>query len=200
MRSKLSRAAGLAVLAVVMTALAVTTAVASPTPPTPVSVSGTQTVIDEATGTFAMQGSLVGTWYTTKFVTHYASDSQYVASGKELFVGCVDDDKSGTCDRKEPSGTLKFMFIYWASFDPATGALIHGQCVHPILGGSGSFHKATGVLFMEDTPVGDTVVTTYAGTLAYSAAPPKSGHTASAHKRRLAAAASAAGHGGGCGA
>jgi hypothetical protein len=188
------------VLVVVTTALAVTTAVASPTPPTAVSVSGTQTVIDESTGTFAMQGSLVGAWNITKFVTHYASDSQYVASGKELFVGCLDDNKNGTCDKKEPAGSLKFTFIYWASFDPASGALIHGQCVHPILGGTGSFHKASGVIFMEDTPVGDSVETTYTGTLAYSAAAPKSGHAASAHARRLAAATSTAGHGGGCGA
>ena len=200
MRSKLSRAAGLAVLVVVTTALAVTTAVASPTPPTAVTVSGTQTVVDEATGTFAMQGSLVGAWYITKFVPHYASDSQYVASGKEVFVGCLDDNQNATCDKKEPSGTLKFKFIYWATFDPASGALIHGQCVHPILGGTGSFHKASGVLFMDDTLVGGAVETTYTGTLAYNAAPPKSGHSASAHKRSLATAASAAGHGGGCGA
>ncbi len=86
--------------------------------------------------------------------------------------------------------------MYWASFDPATGALLHGNCVHPITGGSGSFRKAAGVLFMEDTPTGDSVVTTYKGTIEYKA--PTSGQTAK-HRTLASAGARAAGHGGVCG-
>jgi hypothetical protein len=56
----------LAALAALSTAPAAATAGAGT--PFSVDVSGTQTVIDEAAGTFAMHGSLVGTWYNTKFV------------------------------------------------------------------------------------------------------------------------------------
>ena len=66
------------------------------------------------------------------------------ATGKELFTGCLDSNANGTCDKKEPAGTLKFTFMYWASFDPATGALLHGNCVHPVDGGSGSFKQGRG--------------------------------------------------------
>ena len=31
---------------------------------------------------------------------------------------------------------------------------MHGNCVHPVTGGSGSFRKAAGVIFMEDMPTG----------------------------------------------
>ena len=184
----------LAALASLSTAPAAATAGAGT--PVSVDVSGTQTVIDEAAGTFAMHGSLVGTWYNTKFVPHYASSSQFVASGKELFVGCLDSNANGSCDKKEPAGDLKFTFMYWASFNPATGALLHGNCVHPITGGSGSFRKAAGVIFMEDTPTGDTVVTTYKGTIEYQAATPGQ---AAKHRTLASAGARAAGHGGVCG-
>ena len=195
MFKKLRWVASLAALAALSAAPAAATAGGSGTPVS-VDVSGTQTVIDEAAGTFAMHGSLVGTWYTTKFVPLYASSSQFVASGKELFVGCLDSNANGSCDKKEPAGNLKFTFMYWASFDPATGALLHGNCVHPITGGSGSFRKAAGVIFMEDTPTGDTVVTTYKGTVEYQAA--TSGQAAK-HRTLASAGASASGHGGVCG-
>ena len=191
----LKKLSWIASLAALTTVLAAATAGAT-TAPVSVSLSGTQTVIDESTGTFAMHGSLVGTWYTTKFVTHYASASQYVATGRELFDGCLDSNQNGTCDASEPAGTLKFTFMYWASFDPATGALLHGNCVHPIDKGTGSFKKAAGVIFMEDTPVGADVVTTYKGTLEYQ--PAKSGQ-ATAHRTLASASKSAAGHGGLCG-
>jgi hypothetical protein len=164
--------------------------------PVSVDVSGTQTVVDEAAGTFAMHGSLVGSWQTTKFVPRYASSSQFVATGKELFVGCLDSNANGSCDTNEPAGNLKFTFIYWASFDPATGALLHGNCVHPITHGSGSFRKAAGVIFMDDTPTGDTVVTTYKGTIEYQAA---SSGQAAKHRTLASAGARTAGHGGICG-
>jgi hypothetical protein len=185
----------IASLAALTTVFAVTTAGATTTPIS-VSLSGTQKVIDEATGTYEMHGSLVGKWYTTKFVPRYQSASQFVATGRELFDGCLDSNQNDSCDAKEPAGTLKFTFMYWASFDPATGALLHGNCVHPIDKGTGSFKHAAGVIFMEDTPVGADVVTTYKGTLDYQA--PKSGQ-ATAHRTLASASKSAAGHGGVCG-
>jgi hypothetical protein len=143
-----------------------------------------------------MHGSLVGVWQTTKFVPRYASASRFVATGKEEFTGCIDSNKSGTCDKKEPSGSLKFTFMYWASFDPATGALLHGNCVHPVIGSSGDFRKAAGVILMEDTPTDAGVVTTYEGTIEYQA--PTSGQAAK-HRALASASASAAGNGGPCG-
>jgi hypothetical protein len=194
MFKQLRLVAGLAALA----ALAVPAAATAGGWGTPVSVdvSGTQTVVDEAAGSYSMQGSLIGAWYTTKFVPRYASSSQFVATGKELFVGCLDANANGSCDAKEPAGSLKFTFMYWASFDPATGALLHGNCVHPITSGGGSFRKAAGVLFMEDTPTGDTVVTTYKGTVEYTAA---SSGQAAKHRALASARAGATGHGGVCG-
>ena len=164
--------------------------------PVSVDVSGTQTVVDEAAGTFAMHGSLAGTWQTTRFVPRYASSSQFVATGRELFVGCLDSNANGSCDSGEPAGNLSFTFMYWASFDPATGALLHGNCVHPITRGSGSFRKAAGVIFMEDTPTGNTVVTTYKGTIEYRAA---TSAQAAAERSQASARGGAIGHGGVCG-
>jgi hypothetical protein len=195
MTKKLRWVAGLAALTALATALASTTAGATTTPVS-VEVSGTQTVVDEAAGTNAMHGSLVGIWQTTKFVPRYASASRFVATGREEFTGCLDTNQNGSCDKKDPSGTLKFKFMYWASFDPATGALLHGNCVHPVIGGSGSFRKAAGVILMEDTPTGTDVVTTYEGTIEYGAA--KSGQAAK-HRHLASASASAHGRGGACG-
>jgi len=195
MTRKLRWVASLAALAALSTALAAATAGATTTPVS-VDVSGTQTIVDEANGTFAMHGSLVGVWQTTKFVPRYASASRFVATGKEEFTGCLDSNKSGTCDKKEPSGSLKFTFMYWASFDPATGALLHGNCVHPVIGSSGDFRKAAGVILMEDTPTDAGVVTTYEGTIEHQA--PTSGQAAK-HRALASARASAAGNGGPCG-
>jgi hypothetical protein len=193
MFKKLRWIAGLAALAALSAAPGAASAGGSGTPVS-VDVAGTQTVIDEAAGTFAMHGSLVGTWYTTKFVPRYASSSQFVATGKELFVGCLDANANASCDSEEPAGNLKFTFMYWASYDPATGALLHGNCVHPITDGSGGFRKASGVIFMEDTPTGDTVVTTYKGTVEYRA-----GHSRQTTAQRTLSSAGAVARGGVCG-
>ena len=128
-------------------------------------ISGTETVIDESNGVFALHGSLVGTQYTTSFVPQYLSSSSIVATGTELFVGCL--DANANCDAGEPSGTIDFKFVYWATYDPVTQALIHGACVHPVVGGTGSFAKSRGLIFMTDTPTAGGVVTTYTGTLTY---------------------------------
>jgi hypothetical protein len=134
---------------------------------TTVPLSGTQTVFDEAKGIYQMHGSLVGTWYTTSFVPRYKSASPFVATGTEKFVGCIDSNRSAACDAGEPSGTLKLTFVYWGDYNPRTKALLRAACVHPIVGGSGSFARASGVFFMKDTPVGKTIRTTYHGKLDY---------------------------------
>jgi len=156
--------AGAAVLAV----LAVTTSVtASAASPGGVSVSGTQTVLDEKQGIYAMHGALLGSWQVTSFVPRYNNAHPFVATGTEKFVGCQDVDRSTTCDVDEPTGTLRLMFVYWADYDAKTNALVRGECVHPLVGGTGAFARASGVLFMKDAVVGTTVRTTYHGQLQY---------------------------------
>jgi len=149
----------------------IATVVAAPTSAaTVIQVAGTQTIVDESAGAYEMHGSLVGKWNITAFVPRYESPSQLVATGKEKFVGCIDTSKNGACEPVEPAGTMSFTFVYWATFDPATKALVRGACVHPILSGTGSFAGAKGVIHMKDTPVGDAVRTTYKGTIAYQSA------------------------------
>ena len=82
-----------------------------------------------------------------------------------MFKGCLDADGDGTCAAGDPTGTLRFSFIYWATFDPKTDALVRGDCVHPVTGGTGGFAKAKGVIHMIDTPAGSGVKTTYTGSL-----------------------------------
>jgi hypothetical protein len=196
MKKKLGWIASLAALAALATTLAAATASATTTPVV-VEVSGTQVTVDPATGASEMHGSLVGSWVFTKFTPRYASASQFVATAKELFTGCLDSNTNGACDKKEPAGTLRFTMMYWATFDPASGALVHGQCVHPVTGGTGSFRKAAGVIFMDDVPNGTEVVTTYKGTIEYDAS--KAGSGAAKHRSLSSAKKSAAAHGAGCG-
>ena len=93
------------------------------------------------------------------------ADGQVVGSGKETFAGCHDTDRNGTCDAGEPKGTLRFSFVYWATYKPGTKTLVKGQCVHPVVGGTGAFAKAKGVIHMTDRPSKGGVLTTYTGTL-----------------------------------
>ena len=117
------------------------------------------------------QGDLLGTWNITAFTTHYqGSEGQFVGSGKELFAGCRDVDRSGACDTGEPKGTIRFTFIYWATLDPKTQSLVKGQCVHPVLGGTGAFAGVKGIIHMTDSPTPSGVRTRYTGTLRYGGA------------------------------
>src|SRR3954452_20471997 len=112
MKKKLRWLAALAALATAGPILAATGA--ATTDAGSGAVSGTQTVVDESAGTYAMHGSLVGPWQTTAFKIRYASATQFVGTGTELFSGCLDTNANGSCDRKEPAGTLAFTFMYWA--------------------------------------------------------------------------------------
>jgi hypothetical protein len=135
----------------------------------PVKVKGTQTVVNEKKGIYDMHGSLVGRWTITVFTPRYEGSSEFAATGTERFDGCHDTDASGICDPGEPSGTMRFTFVYWASFGP-NGKLVKGQCVHPVTGGTGDFAKAKGLVVMHDRPTATGVRTTYAGTLEYGTA------------------------------
>jgi hypothetical protein len=135
----------------------------------PVTVSGTQTIVNEQLGQFEMHGSLIGKWNVTAWAPHYQTASRIAATGKERFTGCLDTNRSRACDAGEPAGTMRFTFVYWATFNPATKALVRGACVHPVLGGTGDFAKAKGVILMNDRPTAKGVRTTYSGTLEYGA-------------------------------
>jgi hypothetical protein len=157
---RMSRFLGVVALVALAAAAVASTALAGT-----ITVSGTQTVIDENAGAYEMHGALVGKWNITAFTEHYKTPSNYVGSGKEKFVGCIDTDRSGACDTGEPAGTMSFTFIYWATFDPATKALVRGACVHPVIGATKDFASMKGIIHMKDTPVGKDVRTTYTGTL-----------------------------------
>jgi hypothetical protein len=156
---------------VVACTLAATVAPATATTvePTPLQVQGTQTQVSPEL--FQSHGSLLGDLWILTFVPLYESDSLVVGTGSERFEGCVDVDLDGACGADEPSGELRFDYVQWATFDPATGALIEGNCTHPVTGGSGSFHGARGLVTMHDVPVGGEVETTYEGTVVLDAVP-----------------------------
>lgn len=159
------------VIATVAAALAVTIgASAAGEAAMPVKVKGTQTVVNEKKGIYDMHGSLVGRWVVTAFTPRYQGASEFAGTGTERFQGCHDTDASGTCDAGEPSGTMRFTFMYWSTFDPKSGELVKGQCVHPVTGGTGAFAKAKGLIIMHDRPTAKGIRTTYAGTLEYTTA------------------------------
>lgn len=125
-------------------------------------VSGTQVAVDEAVGKFRMTGSLLGAWTTTSF-TEIRKTPLFEARGTEKFSGCLDRNRDRRC-AGDPSGTLKFRFLYWGRF-AAGDRLVWGSCWHPVVGGTGAFAGATGVLTMVDTPTAKGTATAYIGTL-----------------------------------
>ena len=129
-----------------------------------VHVSGRQIPIDVNNGVYTMRGDLRGKWTVVTDKTLHHSPTLIIESGTERFQGCLDRGHDHSCQSGEPSGDLRFAFLYWASFDKQ-GNLIRGQCVHPVYGGTGAFAGARGVVRMFDHPVGGGVRTTYLGTL-----------------------------------
>jgi hypothetical protein len=181
-------------LAAASLAVAASSASAADGAAAPITVKGTQTVVNESLGKYTVQGDLLGSWNVTAFIPNYQGpDGQFVGSGKEVFTGCRDADRSGACDAAEPKGSIRFSFVYWATYDPKTKALVRGRCVHPVMGGTGPFKGIKGVIHMRDVPTKAGVRTTFTGTLAYdgSATPT----TSSLVTRELASRIA----GGGCG-
>jgi hypothetical protein len=140
---------------------------------------GNSITVDEEKGISRTDGSLIGTWQTLSFRTIAEGPAQdpatgavtyqYAAAGTELFTGCHDMNANAKCEAGE-KGTLKFTFAYWGTYDIATGALVTGQCQHPVAGGTGALKGARGVVYMKDTPTAAGVVTVYTGTLVYGRA------------------------------
>jgi len=137
--------------------------------PTSLRVNGTQTQVSEKL--YKSHGGLLGNFWILTFVPLYESESLVIATGTERFVGCVDVNLNRACQASEPSGELQFDYVQWATFDPSTGALIEGNCVHPITGGRDSFQGARGLVTMHDVLVEGDVRTTYEGTVVLNAVP-----------------------------
>ena len=152
---------------------------------TPIRVTGTQTEVNMAKGQYQMHGSLVGPWQITSFKPVYYSPTQFAANGTEVFSGCVDSNRNGTCDAGEPNGTLRFSAKFWGELNPTTKKEIRGGCFHAVTGGTGDFAKAKGVLSMVDTPAGNDLKTTYRGELqlAGAAAPAQARITQGVHRQ-----------------
>jgi hypothetical protein len=96
-----------------------------------------------ADGGYAMTGSLIGCWWIDTFETKSSPDkSTFVARGTEHFTGCL----GSTC------GTFYTTYTFTAKTDGPwpTSAEIHGRCHHPIIGGTGGFAGASGVLSFHD--------------------------------------------------
>ena len=127
-------------------------------------VAGKQKVIDEDAGTYKMTGGLRGSWAMTSF-EEVATSPYYEGTGTEAFKGCLDRRRDRSC-KGDPSGTLSFKFHYWALFaseDPAS--MIWGACWHPVVGGTGDFAGAQGVVMFVDSPTANGVKTAYIGSL-----------------------------------
>jgi hypothetical protein len=143
-----------------------------------VQVRGRQFPVDAEQGRYTMLGDLIGRW-TVRSARGLAGYSipeapwTLVQTGQERFIGCLDRNHSQRCDPGEPSGALGFDYVLWMQYDPDSGWLIKGQCLHPISGGSGDFAGARGVLIMRDGPVGrgEEVNSTYKGEIVLNAIP-----------------------------
>lgn len=113
-------------------------------------------------GTYRMDGSLVGCWYTDELTVREHPSGTVQSTGREHFVGCLDRAEDGTCTG-DPSGTLYFEFQFSGKYDLVTFAEIRGRCQHPIVSGTGGFAGASGVLtFKDDVSTG---IAPYSGTV-----------------------------------
>jgi hypothetical protein len=147
-----------------VTAAASAFVLAAPAGATTYQVHGKQKVVDEAAGLSKVTGGLVGSWAMTSF-EEVATSPYYEGMGTEEFDGCIDRRRDRSC-KGDPSGTLRFEFRYWGLFgsaDPAS--MIWGSCWHPIVGGTGDFAGAAGVVTFVDSPTRDGVKTSYIGTI-----------------------------------
>ena len=117
-------------------------------------IAGAENCPDADEGTYLMKGDLVGCWYTDTFEVRQEKDNpggSFKASGTEHFVGCLDTNGSTTCDAGEPYGEFNLTFTYSAKF-ATTGEQILGRCHHMIVGGTGDFAGASGVISFKDIP------------------------------------------------
>lgn len=119
-------------------------------------VAGNQTPVEicdgdsSALGTYVMDGSLIGCWFSDSFdvVREHASGNVQI-TGTEHFDGCWDLGGDGSCSG-DPEGTLSFSFQFSGKFDLVTSAEIRGRCQHPIVSGTDGFATASGVITFKD--------------------------------------------------
>jgi hypothetical protein len=118
---------------------------------------------DVLDGTYGMQGSLVGCWYTDTFVVSGSHPSgTFQASGTEHFIGCMNPQSACTASSRT-YGTFSTTFTFSSKVDPTTGLEMHGRCHHPIVSGTGYFAGATGLLNFTDDVTQTPTVYPYKG-------------------------------------
>jgi hypothetical protein len=92
-----------------------------------------------------LSGSLDGCWYTYVSASKLNPSGTYVEQGTEIFVGCWNGT---TC------GTFETTYTFTAKYvDDTLAEEIHGRCHHPIVGGTGGFAGAKGVINFKDDVV-----------------------------------------------
>jgi hypothetical protein len=150
--------------AFVAAAIAAALVLAAPAGAATYQVHGKQKTVDEAAGTFKVTGGLVGRWATTSF-EEVATEPYFEGKGTEEFSGCLDRRRDRSC-KGDPSGTISFEFRFWALYaTPDPASLVWGSCWHPIVGGTGDFAGASGVVTFVDSPTANGVKTSYIGTI-----------------------------------
>jgi hypothetical protein len=91
-----------------------------------------------------LTGSLNGCWYTYVSESKFNRSGTYQERGNEIFVGCL----NGSC------GTFETTYTFTAKYvDDTFAEEIHGRCHHPIVGGTGDFAGAKGVINFKDDVV-----------------------------------------------
>lgn len=92
-----------------------------------------------------LSGSLDGCWYTYVSASRFNPSGTYVEQGTEIFVGCLDGT---TC------GTFETTYTFTAKYvDDTFADELHGRCEHSIVGGTGDFAGAKGVILFKDDVV-----------------------------------------------
>lgn len=90
-------------------------------------------------------GSLDGCWYTYVSASRFNPSGTYIEQGTEFFVGCLNGT---TC------GTFETTYTFTGKYTDDTFQVeIHGRCEHSIVGGTGDFAGAKGVINFKDDVV-----------------------------------------------
>ena len=95
-------------------------------------------------GPLELTGSLYGCWYFYVTSSKFNRSGTYQETGTEIFVGCL----NGTCGTFETTYTATAKYV-----DDTFAEEIHGRCHHTIVGGTGGFAGATGVINYKDDVV-----------------------------------------------
>ena len=91
-----------------------------------------------------LTGSLNGCWYTYISRSQFNPSGTYV-QGTETFVGCLN---GVAC------GTFETIYTFTGKYTDETFAQeIHARCTHRIVGGTGDFAGAKGVILFKDDVV-----------------------------------------------